>query len=33
MVRLYLTLFNLQRPDGWEPLAEKLDGDERLGWS
>jgi len=32
LVRLYLTLFNRQRPEGWAPLTRKLESDERLGW-
>ncbi len=31
LVTLYLTVFNLQVPDGWEALSKKLEDDERLG--
>ncbi len=30
LVTIYLRVFNLQRPDGWENLSEKLENDERL---
>lgn len=30
LVTLYLRIFNLQTPNGWENLAETLDSDERL---
>ena len=30
MVTLYLHVFNLQRPGGWETLTAKLEGDSRL---
>lgn len=30
LVTLYLQVFNLQTPDGWEALTEKLASDERL---
>lgn len=33
LVTLYLTVFNLQTPDGWEAVSAKLEGDERLGLS
>lgn len=30
LVWVYLTMFNQQRPGGWDVLAKKLDEDERL---
>ena len=30
LVTLYLQIFNLQRPGGWESLTAKLEGDDRL---
>lgn len=33
LVSLYLEVFNLQRPGGWETLAAKLESDERLSIS
>ena len=30
LVTLYLRVFNLQRPGGWESLGEKLESDDRL---
>lgn len=30
LVAVYLHVFNLQQPDGWEVLSSKLAGDERL---
>ena len=30
LVTLYLRVFNLQRPGGWEALTKKLEGDSRL---
>ncbi|WP_338688379.1 hypothetical protein [Haloferula helveola] len=33
VVTLYLTVFNLQVPGGWQTLTEKLDSDERLSLS
>jgi hypothetical protein len=30
LVTLYLRVFNLQRPGGWDALTAKLDGDSRL---
>lgn len=33
LVTLYLQVFNLQKPGGWDNLAEKLSGDDRLSLS
>jgi len=30
VVTLYLQVFNLQRPGGWEAVSELLQSDERL---
>ena len=33
VVTLYLQIFNLQRPGGWDTLAAKLESDERLSFA
>lgn len=33
LVTLYLTVFNLQKPDGWPALVAKLESDERLSFA